>query len=189
MRTVKQMAAVALVSLGVTACGGDVAKNLGLTPTPPDEFQVVRKAPLSLPPSYALRPPAPGSQRPQELVPTESAKKTVFRLSDRTQSAVGPLPEGADRGKAAFLARAGAAEANPNIRTVLQEDDVQIATANRTFLDTLLFWRDEEITDRTLLDADAEQRRLKENAAAGRGADEGDNPIIIERSSTSIFNF
>jgi len=178
-----------MVALALSACGGTVAQDLGLTPEPPDEFQVVRKAPLSLPPSYALRPPAPGSQRPQELVPVESAKKTVFRLSDRDQSAVGDLPPGAERGRAAFLARAGAGQADPNIRQVLEDERTQVAAANKTFLDELLFWKEDEFYDRTLLDAEAEQRRLKENAASGRGADEGDNPVVIERRSTTIFNF
>ena len=34
----------------------------------PDEFRVVRKAPLTIPPDYNLRPPAPGEARPQECI-------------------------------------------------------------------------------------------------------------------------
>jgi len=34
--------------------------------TAPDEFAVYSRPPLSLPPDYKLRPPAPGTVRPQE---------------------------------------------------------------------------------------------------------------------------
>lgn len=183
----KSVAVIGLAGV-VSACGG-TAQTLGLTPEPPDEFQVVRKAPLSLPPNYSLRPPAPGQQRPQELIPTESAKKSVFRLSDRNVGQV-TLPEGEARGQAAFLARAGANEARSDIREVLEQERGLIADASRTFLDELLFWQDDEAQDdRTLIDANAERKRLQENEATGRSPDEGDNPILIERNAGSIFSF
>jgi len=43
----------------------------------PDEFRVVTKAPLVVPPDFSLRPPAPGKPRPQELQP-ESAARTAL---------------------------------------------------------------------------------------------------------------
>ena len=52
----------AAASLG--ACSGTVQENLGLGKRSPDEFQVVRRAPLVLPPDYSLRPPAPGAPGP-----------------------------------------------------------------------------------------------------------------------------
>ena len=48
-----------------------------MTKVTPDEFRVVTKAPLVVPPDYALRPPAPGEPRPQELQP-ESAARTAL---------------------------------------------------------------------------------------------------------------
>ena len=45
--------------LSLSACGGTKEK-LGLTKKAPDEFAVVRRAPLSMPPDYTLRPPTPG---------------------------------------------------------------------------------------------------------------------------------
>ena len=33
---------------------------------PPDEFAVVKREPLEMPPDFSLRPPTPGAARPQE---------------------------------------------------------------------------------------------------------------------------
>jgi len=64
--------AIALTA-GLAALGGSLAgcqsaaAALGMTKVVPDEFRVVTKAPLTVPPDYSLRPPAPGEPRPQEL--------------------------------------------------------------------------------------------------------------------------
>ena len=63
--TVFALFGVGLMAMSVSACGG-ARQALGLTKVSPDEFRVVTKAPLVLPPDYALRPPEPGKPRPQE---------------------------------------------------------------------------------------------------------------------------
>ena len=69
MKSVK-IAAGLLIVAGVALSGCQSTKNaLGLNKVVPDEFRVVTKAPLVVPPDYALRPPAPGEPRPQELQP------------------------------------------------------------------------------------------------------------------------
>ena len=53
-----------LLMCGMTAlagCSGSVQESLGLGKRQPDEFQVVRRAPLVLPPDFNLRPPEPGA--------------------------------------------------------------------------------------------------------------------------------
>lgn len=56
-----------LLALGLSACSGDdLSRSFGLTRDTPDEFTVTTRAPLSMPPDYALRPPRPGAARPQE---------------------------------------------------------------------------------------------------------------------------
>src|SRR5689334_7871027 len=49
---------VAALALG--GCGG-VRQTLGLVRNSPDEFAVVAKPPLTLPPDFGLRPPVPGA--------------------------------------------------------------------------------------------------------------------------------
>ena len=80
--------------LGLGGCA-DPKKALGLGKRSPDEFTVVTRAPLSLPPEFALRPPQPGVQRPQELGPVETARQSVFAPSGQpTNSAASAPPIG-----------------------------------------------------------------------------------------------
>ncbi|MBM3559287.1 MAG: DUF3035 domain-containing protein, partial [Alphaproteobacteria bacterium] len=51
----------AVLALAVGGCGEDTKRSLGLSKPAPDEFSVVSRAPLSLPPNYTLRPPRPGA--------------------------------------------------------------------------------------------------------------------------------
>jgi hypothetical protein len=59
---------VGLVLVGVLALAGcargSVQSALGLGKRSPDEFAVVKRAPLIIPPEYDLRPPDPGAPRP-----------------------------------------------------------------------------------------------------------------------------
>jgi len=54
--------ATALVAAAGLAGCQSTQKALGMSKVTPDEFRVVTKAPLVVPPDYALRPPAPGER-------------------------------------------------------------------------------------------------------------------------------
>jgi hypothetical protein len=203
------LAALAAGPLG--ACGG-VRETLGLEKkAAPDEFQVTTRQPLALPPNYQLRPPQPGAA-PLEPAVTQQAKQTVFgkdagkpaggivpaagaapapALGAATASgkAGEPAVPGFQRqspGEQALLARAGAAGADPNIRILVDRDSQQLADANKTLIDDLLFWR-KAPEPGVVIDAAKEQQRLKDNAAAGRTATEGETPVI-KRRSRGIFD-
>ncbi len=57
----------------LTACGLGYGKN------PPDEFNVVRRAPLILPPEFSLRPPSDGQATPAVKQGAELARLVVLR--------------------------------------------------------------------------------------------------------------
>ncbi len=63
----------------------------------PDEFIIVKKAPLAMPPEYNLRPPKPGEPRPQELGTTAQAIAALF--PGRTS-----VPPPSSQGERALLA-------------------------------------------------------------------------------------
>ena len=55
------------MAVSLSACGGDSLKDtLGYGKQAPDEFAIITKAPLVIPPDFSLRPPQPGVLRPQE---------------------------------------------------------------------------------------------------------------------------
>ena len=104
-----------------------------MTKVTPDEFRVVTKAPLVVPPDYALRPPAPGEPRPQELQP-ESAARTAL-LGQREA-------EARSDGEKLLVAKAGAEKADPLIRYVVDDEFGDIAHKDKSFADRVMFWRD-----------------------------------------------
>jgi hypothetical protein len=150
---------------------------LGFDKTSPDEFKIVSRAPLSLPPDYGLRPPQPGAVRPQERTIPERALAAVTGTSVTQQASV--TSSSASAGETALLAHAGADRANPGIRDALERENSVLADADQTFIDRLMFWRENE--DRSpVVDAQRETQRLRENAALGKPND-GDVPTIKRR--------
>jgi len=66
-----------LACLALSGCG-ETRRALGYDKTPPDEFTVVSRAPLSQPPDYALRPPDPGAPRPQDGGVRDQARQVLL---------------------------------------------------------------------------------------------------------------
>ena len=70
--------AVTCLATGVLLSGcTDFKRELGLSPTAPDEFAVESRAPLTIPPDFDLRPPQPGAPRPQEASAEDKARKAI----------------------------------------------------------------------------------------------------------------
>jgi hypothetical protein len=175
MVTIPFVRAIALVSvLSLAACGGDeLSRTFGLTRDAPDEFTVTTRAPLSMPPDLALRPPRPGASRPQELSERRQAEAA---LAPQTALATG---DGANSpGQQAILGAAGPA-APRDIRNQV-DADAQLDTSGRGFTDRLMFWRSPQ-TPGTVVDASRESQRLRQNAALGQPAEDGATPIIQRR--------
>jgi uncharacterized lipoprotein len=184
--------ALALAMPAVAGCSS-TKEMLGLTKRSPDEFQVVSRAPLSMPPDYSLRPPTPGAARPQEGTTTQQAQQIV--TGDRPTSTLQPdqipsIGEGESTsaesaGESAFLQSASITGIDPNIRKIVNEETTADQDASQTFLDDLIFWRAPEPYG-TVVDPVAEQKRLQENQALGQPTDAGETPII-ERKKKGLF--
>ena len=92
-----------LALLCLAGCGSDLSRTFGFTRDAPDEFTVTTRAPLSMPPTYDLRPPRPGAVRPQELSELQQAQATLA-----PQSALsGPVNGAASAGQSALLEASG----------------------------------------------------------------------------------
>lgn len=156
----------------------DARRALGFEKAPPDEFQVVERAPLSMPPEFSLRPPAPGAVRPQEGSVRDQARAT---LAGRT-TATPISAQGRSQGDLALLKKAGAEQIQPDIRMVVNKETQNIAEADKSFTDKLVFWRKPEgVGAGEQLDAGKEAQRLRENQALGRSVGDGDSPRIARR--------
>ncbi len=174
------------LTLGLNACSG-VKESLGMGKQPPDEFRVQARAPLSMPPDFNLRPPREGMPRPQEGTPQQQARSAVFRI----ESAAVPTLNGTvgrderSQGETALLTAAGAGDADPNIRLIVNRETGLLNAEDESFLDSLVFWRDEDPTG-VVIDAEQEAKRLRENAALGKPVTAGETPTI-ERREKALF--
>jgi len=122
-------AAVILVSgLGLAGCG-HASHALGMGKATPDEFRIVTKAPLVVPPDYSLRPPAPGQPRPAELQPDSAARGAMLNQVSGEQRT---------QGEQLLVAKAGAAQADPLARYVVDDEFGNIAHKDKAFSDQVL---------------------------------------------------
>jgi hypothetical protein len=131
-----KVAAVALLMAGAALTGCQSARQaLGMTKVEPDEFRVVAKAPLVVPPDYSLRPPAPGEPRPQELQPESQARLALLGQQQAAQRS---------DGEKFLIAKAGGDHADPQIRYVIDDEFGAVAHKDKSFADRVMFWRKEK---------------------------------------------
>jgi Protein of unknown function (DUF3035) len=154
----------ALASLPLAGCDS-LSRALGLEKVVPDEFQVVSRAPLAVPPDYALRPPKPGAAPTQEVTATEQARQSIFRAGDQ-QAGLPPGAEKRSTGENELLRAAGAGSAPPNIReTIARETNAD--PVDQSFVDKLLFWRSADSGTGQVINPQAESDRLKGKTPSG----------------------
>ncbi len=126
------IAATVTVALAATAGCQSTKQALGMQKVVPDEFRVVTKAPLVVPPEYALRPPAPGEPRPQELQPESVARQAL--LGQRAAAS-------RSAGEQILVQQAGADRADPLARYVVDDEFGDIAYKEKSFAEHIMFWR------------------------------------------------
>src|SRR4051812_35661054 len=132
MRVNRVIVASALVAAAGLAGCQSTQKALGMSKVTPDEFHVVTKAPLVVPPDYALRPPAPGEPRPQELQPESAARNALLGQREAEQRS---------DGEKMLVAKAGAEKADPLVRYVVDDEFGDIAHKEKSFADRVMFWK------------------------------------------------
>ena len=172
--------AVAAALVGLAGCGDNLSRTFGFARDAPDEFTVTTRAPLSMPPTYDLRPPRPGAVRPQELTELQQAQATLA-----PETALAPSQPGAASPGQSTLIAASGGPAPRGIRNRV-DSEAQLDSPGRSFTDRLMFWKDSPPPG-TLVDPARESARLRQNAALGQSAAAGDTPII-QKPKTGFFD-
>lgn len=161
-------------TLSLAACGNtDLSRTFGFTRDAPDEFDVTTRAPLSMPPDFALRPPRPGAPRPMEQSAPKQAEEALV-----PQTALGSQQGGESPGQAALVQQAGP-PASGRIREQV-DADARMQQVDSGFLDRLMFWKPSP-PQGIVVDPQKEAKRLREDAALGQSPEAGDTPIIQPR--------
>jgi hypothetical protein len=169
------LAVAAVSAVGLAGCQS-TQKALGMSKVTPDEFRVVTKAPLVVPPDYALRPPAPGEPRPQELQPESAARNALLGQREA---------ELRSDGEKLLVARAGAERADPLIRYVVDDEFGDVAHKEKGFADKVMFWKKDGPAPAAAA-PDAPADSIDPAAEAERIAKlTGNKPIIIQREGSS----
>lgn len=176
-------AALLLAALpGLAGCGNtDVMRTFGLSRDMPDEFVVTTRAPLSMPPNYMLQPPQPGAPRPQEQGRTTAEAALVPQAA-----LAGPVSGATSAGQQALVSQAGPpapADIRTKVNALAAIDAPQPGLTER-----LMFWSTPAQPGITV-NAAQEAQRLRENAALGRGVDEGETAIIRPKRKSVIGDF
>lgn len=174
------LGAIAASAALLTGCN-TIRQGVGLERVTPDEFRVVSMAPLTVPPEYGLRPPAPGQPRPTELAPESAARQILLGQRQAvTRSA----------GEESLVAAAGAAQADPLARYVVDDEFGDLAHKEQGWANRLMFWRSDDAASRaetqvrtpegvTTIDEESEAERLR--------ALTGGQDVVIQRGSSRGF--
>jgi len=149
-------------AMALSACQS-VREAAGIAKEPPDEFAVVTKGSLIIPPDYNLRPPKSGAAPLNQASPTDTAQSTLFGSDPNAVAAT--IVGNYSQGEKLLLANANAANADHSIRQQIVSDDTQLEGANDSFTDQVLFGgssgKDSGV------DADAEVKRIIQSKEAG----------------------
>lgn len=147
--------------------GADVNRAFGLERDLPDEYTVTTRAPLSMPPTQELAPPHSDAARPQDESPRLQALETLSP-NVALQSADGAPSSG----QAALVDEADDAST--------ASDKGELGKAGQGFIDQLMFWNGGGAGN--VVDGQAENRRLRRNAALGNSPTQGATPTVQGKS-------
>ena len=180
-RTWSAWLVVAVASMTLAGCSQDLQRQLGLTRTAPDEFQVQRREPLRMPPSMAeLPPPEPGTLPLAQDQSSEEARKLLIGDAAATQAeqAQSTMSEG----ERMLLAQTQDKPADPQIRQKLAADQTDSQSiSQRTFLFIAFWQKPEEEDDSNIVDPVKEAQRLQQ-----AGISASSRPLTMRVGSVSL---
>ena len=198
------IAPVLLLSLLSACSGNDVKDTLGMNRVAPDEFKVVSRPPLTVPPQFSLLPPGTDSEGPSQQPASQQAKDVVMgaTAADGSTTFTAPQPSAtapaktkalsnaasaktsADRAKKAddqFMQHFGADKADPNVRKELVEDHVSKQLKEEDESWWYIMSSPAPKAKDPMVNASQESDRIKGNADTGKPVTEGETPTVKEK--------
>ncbi|EJW21332.1 hypothetical protein IMCC14465_11280 [alpha proteobacterium IMCC14465] len=133
----KNILGLLCLTLTVSACGGGLSDALSYQKNPPDEFAILKKQPLIIPPDYSLKPPKEaGSKVARASTRVEAEEILTGREVD--------ISEIASDGEKEILNRIGSDPSQNNVRSSMQNDGNNIVTKDKAVTEKLILNSTEE---------------------------------------------
>ena len=172
-----------LLAAGLSLMSCDTIRDAaGITKEPPDEFAVVTKAPLIIPPDFNLHPPKPGAAPLNQTSPTQSAQVALY--GDDTAAVAASINGNYSQAEKLLLAQSGAATADDGIRRTIAADNSK-AEDTGTLTDSLLFGGSDTASGDKPLDADAEKARIQAAKNGDKPSEKPTEKATIDKDSGS----
>jgi hypothetical protein len=170
----------------VTGC--DALRDQLGAPEAPDEFSVIRRAPLERPTAVfananELPVPVVGMARPQEIAPIKTAEQALMgkptaeqAAEKKAQEANKPRQQSASVTE--LLEKSGADQADPTIRNTIEAEHYRLLEKEQATLDRILGKVSKKEPSAKIVDAQGEFERLKNNRAEGKAVTDGETPTF-----------
>ncbi|MEM1086302.1 MAG: DUF3035 domain-containing protein [Pseudomonadota bacterium] len=110
------------------------ASNRTSSSSAPDEFRVVTKAPLVVPPDFNLRPPTTGQALPAEVSDNGGGSTIAFGNQ---------LGQNASASERALVAAANANAVNPIVRSQVDYEEAKVIRKSIAVSDRIMSWRND----------------------------------------------
>jgi Protein of unknown function (DUF3035) len=137
LRRASVLALIGAAGLSLSACES-IRDAAGQGKDSPDEFAVVTKAPLVVPPDFNLRPPAPGAAPTNQTDPTTSAETALYGATPEQVAA--SLPPTMSQGERMLLANAHVENTDSTIRQEIASDGRNMRAGDDSFTNNVMFW-------------------------------------------------
>jgi hypothetical protein len=164
----KQVLRFGLLAAGAVALMGcqTIRDATGLSKEGPDEFAVVTKAPLIIPPEFNLRPPRDGAPPVNQVQPTDVAQSALFDTQDPAATAKTIAGDYSEAEKM-LLATSHATNPDPSIRQQIASDGRSMEAADDNFTKQVLFWQNSKEQGANV-DAETEAKRMDAQKNGGQ---------------------
>lgn len=148
----KHILVASLSLLMVSGCT-NVKQQLGIAKHAPDEFKVVKRAPLEMPADFTLPPPRPGAARPQEQAISRQVKESLLGTS-ATEAQM-------SQGEKVLLREAQAGKAPSDIRTLVDQETDETSKTNKPVFEKLTGINVDGKDNGNVIDPNEELKRLE----------------------------
>jgi hypothetical protein len=177
--------ALALSSLNLAGC--DYAKKaLGYERQDIDEFKVLNRAPLSVPPNASERPlppPRPGAPALQETSPSKQAEQVLFDTTERQSASTASIMN-ASEGEKVLVESIGSGEKDIR-QKVDKEAEKERKVQKNDLAEKVVFWKKNQGPGKVIDPVEENKRLIKEGVGKPKVDEELSERLEQENESVS----